>query len=352
MFLLRICLITFGFVFFIQAAPIDINATPHPAKYRISDLGYPPHSQNFFVNGINNNGLVFGDISESSTANEANFLYDHGSYTVIPLPEGFHNWGRSFLNDKNQFVFTGGRYPTTGNTIVHTFFREADGTVRDLDANAAWLQPEGLNSLGHVLTNDQGHGNTIYLYDNAQASRVDVPISALMCVAHDYNDQGQIVGYALVNVDTVIPFLLNPDGSLINFKSQFGDFEKVTPVLLNNNGEVIFNSDTTKFYLYADNSINEIPLLPNVRWTEILKLNDLRQAVGNSNEDDPARKSFPFIYCGGETWNLYPLIENLGSWSELYVRGINNKGEIVGIGTVPAGEFASEIHIFLLTPVE
>jgi probable HAF family extracellular repeat protein len=97
-------------------------------------------------------------------------------------------------------------------------------------------------------------------------------------------------------------------------------------------------------FLYSNSVMSDLGSVPGWVDSTGTAINDLGQVVGNLG--DRKGDSNPFVYSNGAMSNLNSLINPSSGWSLLYAYGINDNGQIVGVGLDNGTSSA-----FLLTPV-
>ena len=80
-------------------------------------------------------------------------------------------------------------------------------------------------------------------------------------------------------------------------------------------------------------------------YSEAFGINTFGQTVGWSYVD-AAKGGNAFLYSNGVMINLLDYVLNNPGWTFKYATGINDQGQICGLGTNPQGQ----THGFLLTP--
>ncbi|HTT40132.1 MAG TPA: DUF6531 domain-containing protein, partial [Burkholderiales bacterium] len=173
------------------------------------------------------------------------------------------------------------------------------------------------------------------------------------------NNNGQVVGYGnWVNSDdgsAGISALLWSQGGMQSLGTLPGGSYSIATGI-NNEGQVIGWSDgvaPSTFLWSSETGMQPLAPLPGGNSTGPFGMNDSRQVVGWSNVEDQF-DSHVVLWTDGKIVDLTTLPEVLGAgWSLSAASGINNAGQIVGMGTLMVGgTTGGEPASFLLSPGE
>jgi probable HAF family extracellular repeat protein len=158
------------------------------------------------------------------------------------------------------------------------------------------------------------------------------------------NASGQIAGESGNANGRSIAFLYSNHvmtglGTLPGYTSSAGS-------AINGNGDVAGNSSsgsTTHAFLYHGGAMIDLGLLPGTVGSYALGINDSDQVVGNCYTQ---ASDVPFLYQNGVMTNLNSLVSPASGWSFSEATGINDLGQITGIGGLNGQPAA-----FLMTPI-
>jgi probable HAF family extracellular repeat protein len=100
-------------------------------------------------------------------------------------------------------------------------------------------------------------------------------------------------------------------------------------------------------FLWSAGAMTDLGLLPGLPASEAFGVNGSRQVVGAAKSGTRYRRSVrAFLYAGGVMRDLTSLIAQNPGWVVIEARGINDAGQIVGVGRLNGGAQ----HAVLLTP--
>ena len=297
----------------------------------LGTLGGPNSWDNPFGGEVNDRGELVG-YSETSVPDPDGedvcgfgtglicrpFLWKNGHMSALPTLGG-NNGQASAMNNHGQitgFAETGIVDPTcppdkTNNRIqlpvlwengkaqaLPTLIGDTDG-----EANA-------INDLGQAVGNTGtcgGATNHAVSWENGAASQLfDYGTFAL---AFGINDQGQIVGMVGSPETPTFYAALWQNGAITNLHTLPGDFAAIASGI-NNHGQVVGST--------LDSSFN---------W------------------------SHAFIWQDGVMTDLGTMFPSTANLLPTMANQINERGQIVGMGTVLSGPHTGETHAFLATPV-
>ena len=297
----------------------------------LGTLGGPNSWDNPFGGEVNDRGELVG-YSETSVPDPDGedvcgfgtglicrpFLWKNGHMSALPTLGG-NNGQASAINNHGQitgFAETGIVDPTcppdkTNNRIqlpvlwengkaqaLPTLIGDTDG-----EANA-------INDLGQAVGNTGtcgGATNHAVSWENGAASQLfDYGTFAL---AFGINDQGQIVGMVGSPETPTFYAALWQNGAITNLHTLPGDFAAIASGI-NNHGQVVGST--------LDSSFN---------W------------------------SHAFIWQDGVMTDLGTMFPSTANLLPTMANQINERGQIVGMGTVLSGPHTGETHAFLATPV-
>ncbi len=330
---------------------------PYSIQYSVTDLLTLGGSSTYAA-GLNNSGEVVGYSLNMSNSERA-FLYS-GSGPMMDLGSlGGSAGGAAYgINDSGQVV--GDAY-TAQNVSYHAFRTAANQPINpktdDLLTlggrdSTAWA----INSSGQVV----GDSSTTVIgqfVDHAFLYRGSGPmvdlgtLGGIYSIASDINDSGQVVGdaYTAAFNGTAVnhAFLYFGSGPMKDLGTLGGTDSSAYGI--NNSGQVVGSADTTgdnsqHAFLYGGGLMKDLGTLGGVNSTA-RGINNSGEVVGDSsplsNSDDA------FLYRrNGPMMDLNSLIPSNSGWVLGQANAINDRQQIVGIGTI-----GGQSHGFLLTPI-
>lgn len=268
------------------------------------------------ANAINNNSTIVGESVTESVYRA--YMWSDGITQDLdennPLHPYYYLTSAYGINDTNQVVGVA-QYRVSMNQFVDKGFFYDNGTVLYLDTvnslNGYILSDaHGINNQGQIVgrANKQGFVRAYLWKDGITTDLNDLNASYpsfILTEAYGINNSSDIVGTAWMNVS---PYL--------------------------NHAFLIRNGQITDLYASS---------LSNIYLTEAYGINDLNQIVGRAREDILSKA---FLWQDGNTTILQDKIPLDSGWFLNIAMGINNNGQIVGIG-----QYNGLIRPFLLTPV-
>ena len=336
------------------------GATPGDAcdpRYRITDLGDLPGGDDFsFAYEINAGGQIVGE-SKSSTGTRA-FLWDNGTMTDIgDLPGGADSSLALSINNNGQVV----GYSEAG-TGIHGFIWD-DNTLNDIGVlpatNHNSSQAFDINNSGqvvgesHLSNSVDPPGTRAFVWENGTMTNLGVlQENDVISIAMGINDNGQIVGISRADAD--FQAFLWDNGTMTALGSLPGDADVSKAWGINNNGQIVGQSGAgtdTHAFLWENGAMIDLGELPggvdeSIAWD----VNDHGQVIGESAVNNGDYHAFIWDVRNG-LLDLNTLIDPSDPLAAVTtVRGaygINNAGQIVGLGMIDG-----KSHGFLLTPFD
>jgi probable HAF family extracellular repeat protein len=311
--------------------------------YSVTDLGSLVASTYSYANDINHSGQAIFDsgVGTSNGSPSRAFLYNDGQVTEIkPLPgdtdiavTSINSFGQVVGNSVNENNFTG------NNPLLYS-----DGKTQSLVGLNDAI-PYAINDKGEVVGGAQGIGPFLYRDETV------ISLGTEGTVAYGINNQSQIVG--ILNSNTAF---LYENGTTTEIGTLPGD-NYSSAEGINDLGQVVGVSAPTgvgdgRAFLYSKSTglVNLGRLFPSDLFSVALDINNNGQVVGfsGSNLDffSTSGGIRAFIYSDGKLQDLNDLISPNSGLTLTQARAINNRGQIVG-----AGSINGELHAVLLTPV-
>lgn len=302
-------------------------------RYTVTDLGPATYLDHV---SINNRGQIVGRDSQAA------MLRAGGKAVSLGTLPGYPRTFASAINDRGQIA---GRVDNTTDGAIMVFDYHAvlwdRGKRHDLGApdGFAISEANGLNNNGEVVgdATDSGHLPDMSFPEAVEAHQ---PHAFLYShgtmtdlgkgVAHGINDKGQIVGGSGVEA------VLWQGGQ----KQELGI--KGDAMAINNKGQIVAGYGFQHVVLWQNGASHELPLLPGSSQTEANSINANGFIVGRAGM---TRGSLAMLWHDGRVYDLNMLIPHKSTWVLEDATGINDKGQIVGSGTLNG-----QPHAFLLTP--
>jgi probable HAF family extracellular repeat protein len=313
------------------------------STYTVTDLGtLGMTSDDFsFARAINASGQVAGD---SSAPNWHGFLYRDGAMTDIGTLSGSN--GTAYvggLNDLGQVV---GKSWVLGDPGGHAFLYDSrDGTMMDLGTfggNEAMAR--GINNASEVVGSFNSTPHAFLRFSDGTFADLGT-LGGTWSAAYGINSAGDVVGVAMTQRNVPHPFLVRAGTSDMIDLETLGGAGYANAV--NDVGQVVGLATTpTGTHAFLWDSSSGMTDLGSLGGQASAKaINNAGEVVGGS-QDQTLLETRAFIYSGGLMTDLNTLIPPGSGLFLEDATGINDAGQIVGIGLTPD---QSE-HAFLLTP--
>jgi probable HAF family extracellular repeat protein len=321
---------------------IDANSAQAASLYSITDLGSLAGATYSYGSSINNLGQVVFNTGQGTTNGSSvrGFLESNGQLVPInPLPgdtdisvTDINNLGQVLGNSVNEYTFAGVRPVVYSGTTAQTL------GISDGIAYA-------INDSGQVVGGAQGIGP--FLYSNGTV----IDLGDESTVAYGINNPGQVVG--ILNVNRAF---LYENGVMTNLGTLPGD-NYSSAEDINDLGQVVgvsaptgVNDGTAFLYSSTTGMMSLGRLLSTDTYSVALGINNAGQVVGWSGTNPNFYSTSgngvrAFLYSDGVMQDLNGLIAPGSGFVLTQARAINDRGEIVG-----AGSINGELHAVLLTP--
>jgi len=325
------------------AEPAGPQAAPSTRpRYTITDLGTLGGATTKGY-GINESGQIVGASQIGSYMHA--FLWDDGTMTNLGALGAYGSWAHD-INDAGQVV---GESYVGSEFYTHGFLWE-NGAMQDLGTLGG---PEslafGINNAGQVA------GKACCAPDSyvTHAVRwgggiVDLgdldPEWPNHSVAYGINDVGQIVGQSATGDPLQLDHaFLWQNGSMQDMGTLGGDLSGAWAI--NENGQAVGYSklanSTTFHAVLWDGGRQDLGALTFTN-SIAYDINDKKQVVGALKT---GQISHAFVWANGQMQDLNNLVAANSGWVLQEAHAINNKGQIVGFGTING-----QTRAFLLKP--
>jgi probable HAF family extracellular repeat protein len=277
---------------------------------------------------INNSGIVTG-WGQGASGGQHAFVSTADGLKALPLGAGTESYAYG-INDTGTVV---------GNTYVNG---QSHGTIwsvggsTDLGANT---YATAINNSGDVVGSSNGNG---FVVRNGNVEDLVLPDGMNWSAAYGINDAGTAVGDGRLANGTFHALVWNPDGTVVSLGTLGGNNSQAMDV--NNGGKVVGFASLGSGYQHAFSAINgtmtDLGTLGGSSYA--YGINSSGEIVGYSwlaNGDQHA-----FLYYDGSMLDLNALLPANSGWVLEQAFGINDLGQITGMGLYNGQEVA-----FLMT---
>ena len=324
--------------------------------YTITDLGVAGEWYSE-AHGLNNNGWAVGEYEPGGALYQHSFIYNAQITSGLNLPPNNYDiaWG---INDSNVIV---GEYLPNPNPL--TFYIEAykysNGVATGLGylASINYSTAHGINRQGQIVggssTNSTGTVIHAVLW-NTNGAKVDLGVlSGTYSSANAINNAGIIVGDSSVEGTTntqafIYTNTISPLGTL------GGDYSSAkgindAGVVVGESTEVTGGVTNLQAFIYRNGvmtSLRTQAATLGADSSSASAINNLGQVVGYLGFGPSVIQAF--LFDGTNIANLNQFIPASSAFVSLAsADGINDKGQIIGSGTLTNGDY----HGYLLTPL-
>jgi probable HAF family extracellular repeat protein len=325
-------------------------STPWPAAagegYTVTDLGALPGKLNSAVwqQTINNAGVVVAyanadplSLFNNGFIGDSPFLWQKG--TITPLPELPDATGTTpeHINNNGTVV---GRYtpldrPNQPVLWDHGVIRVLPVLRGDNRGNAITINDRG-QAAGYSANTTAGTRLAVVWYKGTVSVLTPLPGGGGFDEALGINEKGQIVGWSGPGPGQEHIALWGKDGSVHDLGTlggAFGDGYKI-----NNKGQVVGTSATATNgngdpFLWDDGVLTDLGYPTGDVFGVAADINNHGQIVGLSASDpnDPTTYH-ALLWEKGKMTDLQKKIPAHSGWQLVWALGINERGQIVGVG--------------------
>ena len=326
------------------------EAVPEVRYSAVMDIGTLGGSKSH-ANCINSSGQIAGFSETSTHGTEHAFLYDKGKMIDLGTLGGTRSRATG-INELGQVV---GWSDAAGGT--HAFLYK-DGKMLDLGTLGGDSEATAINAKGQIVgISHLGTHEHAFLYD--QGKMIDLgTLGGDRSRAFGINEKGQIAGDAttkdpnnplpqaflfaegkMTNIGCLSTSYVSNLGSSIGFANAYA---------INADGQVVGKASTRDgnphAFSYRNGRMTDLGLLGGAI-SEAFAVNTSGDVVGSAL--DSSAETHAFIYKNGGMIDLNTLIDHDSGWVLRMACGINDSGQIVGVGIAPNGQRRA----FLLGPV-
>jgi probable HAF family extracellular repeat protein len=319
-------------------------------RYTISDLGALPGGNSSFGSSINRRRDMTGYSKIHDGFNHAFFFSKGRMVDLGTLPGGKYSFGYSVSEENNHGTVSITGYADTGNGFDHAFLY-ADGTMQDLGTlpGGKYSLGTGTNQIGQVAGTSETsayRNQHAFLYGDGKMLDLGTLPRGTFSQGEGINHSGQVTGTsgsaygprAFLYHDGKMTDLGALPGGTFSSGRGVNEYGEVT-------GEAEVNSGNTHAFLYKKGKMIDLGTLAALTSSVGLAINRTGQVVGVASIPGDFNSFRAFLYSDGEMQNLNGLLEANSGWVLEVASGINDKGEITGMGV-----FNGEGHAFLLVP--
>jgi probable HAF family extracellular repeat protein len=323
-------------------------------SYTITDLGVLNEWYSE-AHGLNNGGWAVGEYEPAGALYQHAFLYDGQTTAGLVIPPNSYTiaWG---INESNVVV---GEYLPNPNPL--TFFIEAfkysNGVTTGLGylASINYSSAHAINRQGQIVgestTNSAGSVIHAVLW-NTNGTKVDLGVLAgNYSSANAINSSGVIVGESSVEGTTNSQAFIHTN-SIAPLGTLGGDYSSAkgindAGVVVGESTEVTAGVTNLQAFVYRNGSMTSLGAQATALGADSSSasaINNLGQIVGYLGYGQVLQA---FLFEGANMVNLKQYIPPSSAFASLATAdGINDKGQIIGSGTLTNGDY----HGFLLTP--
>lgn len=332
-------------------------------KYTVTDLGTLGGTESFAY-AMNDSGQVVGYARYAGDTAGGPFLWSNGEMVdlnaLYGIGPGYYVAMAQGINNLGHIV---------GNTADGSAFILSEGVITDLGAfGGAYASALGINNTGQAVgyyALPYGH-HRAFLYKDGSITELGPFGNEAISVAVAINDSGTIVGLATDSYTVSSRAFLYSNGVMTDI-SPFGSRESYAKDINNHGqvaGEYLSHGGPFHCFVRSERLITDLGTLAGIDCSAHA-INDQGEVVGSSPAfvgteiycdyetgmcyEYPVYSWHAFLYKNKRMIDLNTVIPRDSGWELTWAHDINNRGQIVGYGTVKS--VASVYRAFLLSPV-
>ena len=315
----------------------------------LSEISSPPQSRPNAINAV-------GQIAGANVLGGAyRALLYGGAWTNLGTLGGANSFGAG-LNNSAQVV----GYSSTAAGLDHAFLWTLGGSdgvpgnvqMKDLGTlGGNSSEAYAINQVGQVAGFAQTTKNDrAFRYSGGSMTDIGALLGSLLPNSYAYgiNDAGHITG-AAYNNNFTIPHAFFYNGAMAVDLGSFSN-QGASGLAINNNDQIAGYSTTSDgfdhAFRYLAGTLTDLGTLGG-NWSYATAINNSNVIVGGSFSDSGDSIYHAFVCPATTLVDLNTRLDSSGvGWVLVEARGINDIGQIIGVGT-----FAGADHAFLLNPL-
>ena len=335
------------------------------ADWTITDLGVLPGGTYSSATGINDSGQVVGYGDTTDSPNGRAFLYDATGMHDLGVLSGGSASSATGINHSGQVVGYS-NIPGDDPSLAHAFLYSSGAGMTDLGVfpGGSSSYATGINNSGQVVgfgdtwdTPDTGYYHAFSYSSGGSLTDLGVIAGGFNSWASGINALGQVVGmsdsgagpypHAFLSDGTGSPGSMADLGVPSGFVSSAANGINAGGLVA---GVAWDSGGGEHAFLYSGTQWRDLGVLPGLTASYASGINAGGQVVGYSNDyNDGMNDGYTaFLYSGtpgvdGAMVDLNSFVTGTG-WTLNFANAINDKGQIVGTGTINGQD-----HAFLLT---
>lgn len=304
--------------------PLHAEGAP---RYKITFL-----PERFSPVDINNAGVMAGNIQATEAASHAALLVRGKIIDLGTL--GGPNSSASALNEAGQVT---GSSTTRDPGTVHAFLYSR-GRMIDIDGRGPGLFSTGIgiNAKGHVVGQFLNRNTQLHAFRYAGNGLQDLgTLGGDVSFAWDINDAGVVVGESVIDDPASEPF--PPFHPFVYRKGVMRDLGTLqggprtanAAQEINNAGQIAGYSEVSgafHLFFYERGMMTDLGFFGGRQ----LSVNDMNERGAFVGTAQAPGDSVPFLYTGGQLYDLNTLLVSPAGWRIQGANGINDHGQIVG----------------------
>ncbi len=333
----------------VLAAPPGALADP---RYTVRVIGGPGS----VAVDINHSGEVVGVLRNGEF--ERAFLYAGDTLFELGTLGGHSSHGTA-INDSGRVV----GYAEDANATWRAFLYTG-GTMRDLGTlGGAGSLAYGINNAGRIVGGADSPDSMLFsafVYHRGRMSGIGTLPNGDSSIAHDINDNGQIVGRSAISTDDPPehPYhaFLYERGRMTDLGTLGGLFSYATAI--NNAGAIVGEAGTSALwpsghfvphaFLFTGGVMQDLGAFGGAFAISLAHdINNLGQIVGASETASDTRA---FLYEGGTMLDLNALVDPAAGWTIVNAQGINDVQQIAATACRGGECFAVRLDLVSSVP--
>ncbi len=320
--------------------------------YTITDLGVGNQWYSE-AHGLNYGGWAVGEYEPAGALYQHAFLFDGQTTVGLTIPPNIYTiaWG---INDSN--VVVGEYLPGNPAFFIVEAFKYSDGVVTGLGylSSSSYSSAHAINRLGQIVgessTNSTASVIHAVLWDNG--TKVDLGVlSGNYSSANAINNSGIIVGESSVEgtTNTQAFIYTNSIAPLGTLGGDYSSAKRINDagVVVGESTEVTGGVTNLQAFIYQNGSMTSLSAQAAALGADSSSasaINNLGQIVGYLGFGQLTQA---YLFDGSNMVILNQYIPASSGFTNLSsADGINDKGQIIGSGTLANGDY----HGYLLTP--